>query len=103
MTAAEPVEPAEPMPEPTPEPTPETVAPTPEPEPRTEALERVTVTGTVVNLRAGPGTEHAIDGQARAGDRLNVTGRNADGSWLRIENPNATGKTGVDLRAVDRC
>ena len=84
---------AEPTPEavePAPEPEP-TVEPTPEPtsEPEAAPPDRVsaTVTGTVVNLRQGPGTGHAIAGQARQGDALHATGRNADGSWLQIEDP----------------
>ena len=80
-------------PEPTPQPAPE---PTPEPtrEPQTETSDRVTatVTGAVVNLRRGPGTEHGINGQVRAGDQLHVTGRNADGSWLQVAHPAATGE-----------
>lgn len=77
---------AEPAPEPTPEPTVEpTVAPAPE---RVTA----TVTGTVVNLRRGPGTDHETDGQVRAGDALRVTGRNADGTWLQVMHPVATGE-----------
>ena len=104
--AAKPAEPApEPTPEPavvvepTPEPSPEPVAepeptieptPAPEPAPTTATWPTVTVTGTVVNLRTGPGTDHAIDGQVRAGDRLRVTGRNADGTWLQVMHPVAT-------------
>ena len=91
-----PAAPPEPEPEPAvePEPTEEPeAAPEPEPEPETPAEAAAparvtaTVTGTVVNLRTGPGTEHATDGQARAGDVLNVTGRNADGRWLQVVDP----------------
>ena len=49
----------------------------------------VTVTGTTVNLRAGPGTDHPTDGQVRAGDALQATGRNAAGDWLLIVHPAA--------------
>ena len=84
----------EPTPEPSPEPIAEpepTVEPTPEPEPTptptTATQPTVTVTGKVVNLRTGPGTDHAIDGQVHASDRLQVTGRNADGSWLQVAAP----------------
>ena len=52
----------------------------------------VTVTGTVVNLRRGPGTDHATDGQVRAGMQLSVLGRNADGDWLQVMHPAATGE-----------
>ncbi|MCY4521936.1 MAG: SH3 domain-containing protein [Caldilineaceae bacterium] len=81
----------EPTPEPEPivEPTPETVAPTPEPEPAVPDSVVTTVTGTVVNLRKGPGTDHPTDGQTRAGDQVHVTGRNADGRWLQILHPTA--------------
>ncbi len=80
----------EPIPAPTPESPPESeTPPAPEPEP---SLPAVTVTGTVVNLRTGPGTEHGIDGQVRASDQLHVTGRNADGSWLQVMHPVITGE-----------
>ena len=71
--------PATQTPEPEPEPTPEPeTPPAPEPEP---SLPAVTVTGSVVNLRQGPGTNHPTAGQVR------VTGRNADGSWLQVADP----------------
>lgn len=87
---------AEPAPAPEPDPAPAD-APTPEPtvEPATEpapARTTATVTGTVVNLRRGPGTEHAIDGQVREGMQLSVTGRNAAGDWLQIISPQAAGE-----------
>ena len=94
-------EPAEPTPEPAvvaePTPAPVVVAePTPEPAapepPAPSDATSVTVTGTAVNLRVGPGTEHATDGQVRAGDVLRVTGRNAAGSWLQVIHPLATGE-----------
>ena len=52
----------------------------------------VTVTGTTVNLRTGPGTDHPTSGQVRAGDALHATGRNAAGDWLLIVHPAATGE-----------
>ena len=86
-------EPAEPPAAPTPEPA-VVAEPTPEPEPEPAAPLRATaiVTGTVVNLRAGPGTEHPTDGQVRAGDQLVATGRNAAGDWLQVRHPVATGE-----------
>ena len=48
--------------------------------------QRAATVTTTVNLRAGPGTAYAQDGQARAGDVLLVLGRNADGSWLQVAN-----------------
>ena len=38
-----------------------------------------------VNVRAGPGTDHAIVGTLVEGDRVAVLGRNAEGTWLRIQ------------------
>ncbi len=46
-----------------------------------------TVTGTTVNLRSGPGTEHPVTAQVRQGDQLNVQGQNAAGDWLQIPDP----------------
>jgi hypothetical protein len=43
-----------------------------------------TVTGSVVNLRSGPGTGYGVVGRAAAGERLAVTGRNGNASWLQI-------------------
>ena len=92
MMAAEPAAPT-PVPQAVAAPEP-TVEPTPEPEPplaSTPAVQpTVTVTGTVVNLRQGPGTDHPTHGQVRSGNQLQVTGRNADGSWLRVVHPAAT-------------
>jgi uncharacterized protein YraI len=38
------------------------------------------------NLRAGPGANYAIIGKVRAGQPLEITGKNADGSWLQLAN-----------------
>ena len=45
----------------------------------------ITVTGSVVNLRSGPGTEYGILGQVHEGDSMQVTGRLDD--WYRIYIP----------------
>ncbi len=51
----------------------------------------VAVSGTVVtvnksaNLRGGPGTNYAIVGSAKAGDKIKIIGKNADGSWLQLD------------------
>lgn len=42
------------------------------------------VVTTNANLRAGPGTDFARVGSAKAGDRLEVTGRSADGTWFAL-------------------
>jgi len=44
--------------------------------------ERVLVTGSVVNLRAGPGTSYAVLGRAGRGDTLDVMGVSVD--WLKV-------------------
>ena len=64
-------------PEPDPEP-----ATVPEPEPMS-----LTVTGNPVNVREGPGTGYPIALRAAAGDQFEVTGRNADGTWLQVADP----------------
>ncbi len=45
---------------------------------------KVQVTGTVVNLRYGPGVEYAIMDQVRQGDILAVSGRSEDAAWLHV-------------------
>jgi len=60
----------------------------PEEENRSEphiAWNLITVTGRVVNLRSGPGTEYGILGQVHEGDSLQVTGGLDD--WYRIYIP----------------
>ncbi len=47
----------------------------------------VQVTGTVVNLRAGPGPMHTVRGQARPTTVLTVQGRSADDAWLAVADP----------------
>lgn len=55
--------------------------PTPTPEVETPSTVNVNA-----NLRAGPGQEFAIIGGTVAGQTLNIVGRNADGSWFRLDN-----------------
>ena len=38
-----------------------------------------------MNIRSGPGTNYDVVGYATAGEELIVTGKNADGTWWRIE------------------
>jgi uncharacterized protein len=40
--------------------------------------------GGTVNLRGGPGTNFAVVGQLRAGEKLPVIGRNADSTWWQV-------------------
>jgi hypothetical protein len=37
------------------------------------------------NLRAGPGTNFAVVGGVRPGDRLSITGQNAAGDWYQLD------------------
>ncbi len=64
---------------PTPTPSP-TVTPSPTPVPRPIAI----VAQGPLNLRDGPGLQYPVIGQVRSDDRLQVTGRNPDSSWLRV-------------------
>ena len=43
-------------------------------------------TTTDANLRAGPGTEFPIIGGTINGQAINIVGRNADGTWFRLDN-----------------
>jgi hypothetical protein len=76
---------------PTPEepPTPEPTA-TPESTPTPEAV-RLVINNPTLNVRSGPGTNYGVIGQARNGERYDVSGRNAAGSWYQI---NFNGQTG---------
>lgn len=58
------------------------------PEPTTPALTASTglfATATLLsNVRSGPGKQYTILGKARIGDALDVTGRLANDTWLRV-------------------
>lgn len=45
---------------------------------------RGVVSGSVVNLRSGPGTQYATLGQTVAGDTVEIVGRNGDASWWLV-------------------
>jgi hypothetical protein len=45
------------------------------------------VSAEAANLRAGPGTNYAIVGQAQQGDALQVIGRSPGGDWLLVVAP----------------
>jgi len=60
-------------------------APPPGGFPGTNPFQQVLVTGNVVNLRQGPGTQYSVVGSARAGDTLLVTGEAPD--WYRVYIP----------------
>ncbi len=68
---------------------PQQPAPTPAP-PATQSEKIAIVTGSVVNVRSGPGTSCGISGQAYQGDNLPVISQSGD--WYRVKLPGgATG------------
>lgn len=71
-----------PPPTPTPQPS-DTPAPTTAP---AQVVARI-VADESVNVRSGPGTSFSVIGAASPGDEFAVLGRNADGSWIRIDYP----------------
>lgn len=56
-----------------------------------EILGIVTVQRQGLNVRAGPGPEHAIIGRLIEGDTITITGRTVDGDWLQIETDTGVG------------
>ena len=75
---ATPIETATPVPTNTPE-VPPTEVPTNTPE-----TARAVINNPTVNVRSGPGTNYANIGQARNGERYDITGKNAGGNWYQI-------------------
>ena len=56
------------------------------------------VQSSVLNVRAGPGTDYPILESANPGDSLPVTGRNQDGSWVQVSpNGGQAGWVSADL------
>ena len=51
------------------------------------ATNRVRITGTAVNVRAGPSLAHEIRTQVQLGDEVTAYSRSADGEWLLIADP----------------
>ena len=56
---------------------------TPEAIPTSEGA-RLIIDNPILNVRQGPGTNYSILGQARDGERYDVTGRNSQSSWWQI-------------------
>jgi hypothetical protein len=48
------------------------------------------ITARVLNVRKGPGTHHPVIGQLQQNDVVEITGKNADSSWLQIVYPTGT-------------
>ena len=88
----------QPEPEETPEPTP-TPTPTKEIE-ISQAKAEAVVTNSLLNMRAGPGTNYARVGQVRQGTKLEILGKNAAGTWIKIKTPGGT-EAWVILTYVD--
>ena len=44
----------------------------------------VAVASGAVNVRTGPGTNYPVAGQTRSGQRLQITGKTSDASWLKV-------------------
>lgn len=65
------------------------ITPTATPEPTTQPPVRAVITGDVVNLRSGPGTDYPVIGQVRLGQPYRATARNRTGDWLEICCPTA--------------
>lgn len=61
---------------------------TPAPQPTTPPLTASTglfaSANLLVNVRSGPGRQYTVLGKARAGDALDITGRLANNTWLRV-------------------
>ena len=57
----------------------------PAPEVQAPALPTVQVTGSIVNVRAGPSLEHEVLAQMQQGDVLPAVGISADREWLQVE------------------
>lgn len=64
----------------------------------------VQVTGTVVNLRVGPGLHHAVMAQVQQGEELQVTGRSGDRwdqQWLQVTLDGESRWIYADLTDID--
>ncbi len=62
--------------------TPTRVRPTATP---THAKPYIRIASRNMNVRSGPGTNYAVIGYAITGQEYDITGKNADGSWWRID------------------
>jgi len=84
----EPVATATPTPTPTKEATKATPTPTPTPTQQVaEAKPEAVVSNSLLNVRAGPGTNYARVTQVRQGTTLEVVGRNKEGTWVVVVTP----------------
>ncbi len=79
-----------PSPSSTPEPT-ATLAP------MTASTSLFVTSNFLVNVRSGPGVQYTVIGKARSGDALDISGKLADGTWLRV---NFNGQQGWVLASL---
>lgn len=74
-----------------------TPEPQPTPAPLTASTSLFATSNFTVNVRSGPGTQYTILGKARQGDAVDITGKLADGTWLRV---NFNGQEGWGLASL---
>jgi PKD repeat protein len=58
--------------------------PTPTPQPPAQGAPQATVNASGLNVRTGPGTNYDIVGVLLNGQKVEITGRNADATWYQI-------------------
>jgi hypothetical protein len=75
-------------------PTEPTSTPEPTPSPTLPAITEIPVSPLAgdVTCRFGPGTEYSVEGKVQSGEQLLATGRNAEATWLHVDNPRREGK-----------
>ena len=62
------------------------VSPSPAPTPtRSTSAAAATVASTTANVRSGPSTAYPVVATLQKGDAVDIIGKNADGTWVRIE------------------
>jgi PKD repeat protein len=66
--------------------------PTATPTPPAATAAQLTVNAHALNVRTGPGVNYAILGVLLNGQKAEVTGRNADGTWWQIRFPSGDGR-----------
>ncbi len=66
----------------------------PTPAPPAEGVAQLTVTAAALNVRTGPGTDYDIVGVLVSGQKVEITGRNADATWYQIKFAGAEGGVG---------
>ena len=74
-----------------------TPEPQPTPAPLTASTSLFATSNFTVNVRSGPGIQYTILGKARQGDAVDITGKLADGTWLRL---NFNGQEGWVLASL---